>query len=241
MYLDEEGQEQVKSEYDEVSGVGRALLRRTQANYSGEVTMCDRWFGHFMESMRVLGLLDNTLVILTSDHGHSIGDRNYMGKRGYPSTPEVYDVPLMIRFPQAEHAGRVSDGFVQHHDLTAVILEAAGVKPTVEIDGIPFLEHAVTGKPGQRDHVTVGWGSTPTVITTRWWLNCKADGSGVILRDLKAADPFASSVADEHPDVVHDLFAQAKADAGGNFPGWIVELAESQADAPGCSDLAARA
>ncbi|MCK5328015.1 MAG: sulfatase, partial [Candidatus Latescibacteria bacterium] len=89
MYLDEEGREQVKSGYDGVSKMDEKLLDRTRANYSGAVTLCDRWFGYFMESMRVLGLLDNTMILLTADHGHSIGDRNYLGKRGYPSMPEV--------------------------------------------------------------------------------------------------------------------------------------------------------
>ena len=240
MYLKEEGHEQVVSAYGDVSDFGEALLARTQANYSGEVTMCDRWFGYFVESMRVLGLLDNTMVIFTSDHGHSIGDRNYMGKRGYPAAPEVYDVPLMIRFPKAEHAGRTSDILVQHHDLTAVILEAAGLEPPEPIDGFSFLGDALNGKAGQRDHATVGWGSTPTVITDRWWFNCKADGTGVVLHDLDANDPFDTNVAGEHPDLVNDLFALAKEDAGGAFPDWILELAKSQADAPGCSDLAAR-
>ena len=80
-----------------------------------------------------------------------------------------------------------------------------------------------------------------TVITDKWWFNCKADGTGVLLHDSKASDPFARNVGDEHPDVVDNLFAQAKEDAGGSFPGWILELARNQADAPGCSDLAARA
>jgi arylsulfatase A-like enzyme len=241
MYLKEKGREQVVSAYGDVSGLDGALLARTRANYSGEVTMCDRWFGYFVESMRVLGLLDNTIVIFTSDHGHSIGDRNYMGKRGYPSTSEVVDLPLMIRFPKAEHAGVTSDIFVQHHDITAVILEVANVTPSTETDGVSFLEDVLAGKPGQRDHVTVGWGSAVTVITDKWWFNCKADGTGVLLHDLKASDPFARNVGDEHPDVVDNLFAQAKEDAGGGFPGWILELARNQADAPGCSDLAARA
>ena len=109
MYLKEEGPEQVKSGYADTSKMDPYILRRTQANYSGSVTQCDRWFGYFMESMRVLGLLDNTMVVFTTDHGHSIGDKNYMGKRGYPSAPEVYDVPLMIRFPGAEHAGKKTD------------------------------------------------------------------------------------------------------------------------------------
>jgi len=240
MYSEEEGREQVVSAYGDVSWMDAALLTRTQANYCGEVTMCDRWFGYFMESMRVLGLLDNTLLIFTSDHGHSIGDRDYMGKRGYPASPEVYDVPLMVRFPGAEHAGLTSDMFVQHHDITAAILETAGVEPPDPIDGISFLDDALGGRPGQRDHVTVGWGSTPTVITRKWWFNCKADGTGVLLHDLEAEDPFAVNVADEHPDVVRELFALALEDAGGDFPDWIVELAKNQADAPGCSSLAAR-
>lgn len=244
MYLRKDSQEQVVSAYGDVSELDKALIMRTRANYSAEVTMCDRWFGYFMESLRVLGLLDNTLLIFTSDHGHSIGDRYHLGKRGYPSTPETFDVPLMVRFPAAEHAGKTSDMFVQHHDITAVILEAAGVKPPQEIDGTSFVEDALAGKPGQRDHVTVGWGSAVTVVTDRWWFNCKADGTGVLLHDLQATgqrDPFVTNVADEYPDVVNNLFAQAIEDAGGSFPDWIIELARDQADAPGCSDLVARA
>jgi arylsulfatase A-like enzyme len=241
MYSQEEGHEQVVSAYRDVSDLSAALLARTQANYSAEVTMCDRWFGYLMESLRVQGLLDNTMIVFTSDHGHSIGDRNYMGKRGYPSAPEVCDVPLMIRFPKAEHAGRQSESFVQHHDITATILEAAGVEPHAEIAGVSFLTDALQGKPGGRKHVTVGWGSSPTVVTDRWWFNCKADGSGVLLHDLETDDPFASNVADAFPDTVNELFALAKEDAGGAFPEWIITLAREQADAPGCSDLAARA
>ena len=240
MYLKDDGQEQVKSGYEDTSRLSEALLRRTQANVSGAVTLCDRWFGYFLESMRVLGLLDNTLVIFTADHGHSIGDRNYMGKRGYPSMPEVYDVPLMIRFPKAEHAGASSNMFINHTDITAAILDAAGVQPAQPLDGRHFLADALAGKPGPRGHVTIGWGSTPTVITDKWWMNCKVDGTGVLLYDLAAADPFARNLAQDQPNVVRDLFSLAKQDATGGFPEWLLELARNQADAPGCSDLAAR-
>ncbi len=241
MYLEEDGQEQVVSLYRDISDLDPKLLARTRANYSGEVTMCDRWFGFFMETLKTVGRLDDTMVILTSDHGHAIGDRGFMGKRGYPSGPEVFDVPLMIRFPGAEHAGTSSDQFVQHHDISAVILEAAGVAPPAEFDGISFLESAASAKAGQRDHVTVAWGSTLTVINDRWWLNCKADGTGVLLHDLKEAEPFGKNVAGENAAAVNELFALAKADATGGFPEWILELARSQKDAPGCSDLVARA
>jgi arylsulfatase A-like enzyme len=241
MYAPDGGREQVISTYSDVSTLDRQLLSRTQANYSAEVTMCDRWFGHFMETVRVLGLLDNTMIIFTTDHGHSIGDGKYMGKRPYPSHPSVYDVPLMIRMPGAQHAGRTSDMYVQHTDIAATIIAAAGAQPPAPIDGHAFLDKAIAARPGVRDHVTVGWGSSPTVITERWWLNCKVDGTGVLLHDRRAADPFARNVAAEHPDVVNSLFATAAADARGGFPQWLMDLARDQADAPGCSDLASRA
>ncbi len=241
MYSTVGNREQVVSTYMDKDDFPPDLLDRTRANYSGAVTMCDRWFGFLMETLRVLGRLDDTAIILTSDHGHSIGEGNYMGKRGYPSAPEVYKIPLLIRFPKARHGGHSSDMFVQHHDISAAILELAGVQPPTEIDGIPFVEDALSGRPGARQSITVGWGSTPTVITDRWWSNAKMDGSSALLYDLDAKEPFSQNVADLYPDVVDKLFAQARKDAGGAFPAWLVELAQSQADAPGCSDMAARA
>jgi len=241
MYEHGDGQEQVKSGYADTGEMDPALLRRTQANYSGAVSLCDRWFGHLMESLRVQGRLDDTAVILTSDHGHSIGDGAYMGKRGYPSSPEVFDVPLMIRLPGAEHGGTRSDLFVQHHDISAQVLHLAGVDAPAEMDGRPFLDDALAGRGGSRDHVTVGWSSAVTVIDERWWFNGKVDGTGVLLRDRTADEPFAANVAAEHPDEARRLFALAEQDAAGGFPDWLVQLAQSQKDAPGCSDLAARA
>ena len=109
-----------------------------------------------------------------------------------------------------------------------------------KIDGRPFLKDAVEGKKGTRDHVTVAWGSTPTVITDKWWFNCKVNGKGILLYDLATKDPFAKSVAGENAQVCKELFALAKEDAGNSFPEWLVGLADKEADAPGCSDLVVR-
>lgn len=88
--------------------------------------------------------------------------------------------------------------------------------------------------------MTVGWGSAMTVIDHDWWLNCKINGKGLFLRNLNSEKPFESNVADSNPDVVRDLLNKGVADAGGEFPDFIIKLAEGQADAPGCSELAAR-
>ena len=116
----------------------------------------------------------------------------------------------------------------------------AGIEPPQPLDGHPFLEGALAGKRGLRDHVTVGWGSTVTVIDERWWLNVKIDGTGAFLYDLKAPAPREKNVADENQAVVQRLFRLAVDDARGGFPDYLMELARTQTDAPGCSELATR-
>jgi arylsulfatase A-like enzyme len=239
MYDDSDGPEQVVSGYFDTSELPPELLRRTQANYSGLVTMCDRWFGHFYDALAVLGLLEETLLIVTSDHGHCIGDKRYLGKRGYPADPAVFDVPLLVRHPEGQGAGQRSDAIVQHHDLSAEMLRFAGLEPPEPIDGVPFFQEALAG--GEiRDHATVGWGAGLTVATKDWFFNAKADGTGPFLYDLAAEEPYEHNVADRHPDLVQRLYATALEDAGGRLPDYVVEMARKAKDAPGCSPLAAR-
>ena len=239
LYSEEMGQEQVKSGYS-TPDMSPQLLRRTQFNYSGLVTYCDRWFGYLMETVRVLGMLDDTVIIFTADHGHSIGDYEYMGKRGYPSAPEVYDIPLMVRHPDGKGAGERSDLLVQHTDIAGEILSVAGVEPPGKLDGMPFFDIAAEGGDQIRDHATVAWGSAVTVVDDRWWFNSKVNGKGVFLYDMNTENWYGNNVADENPGVAKRLLQLAVDDAEGSFPDFILELAENQMDAPGCSDLAAR-
>ena len=240
MYDPNDGPEWVISGYQDTTAMPPELLRRVRANYSGEVTMCDRWFGHMYDTMRALGLLENTLLIVTADHGHSIGDKSFLGKRGYPSDRSVYDVPLIIRHPQGIGAGKRSDLMLQHTDMTAQVLEFAGVKPPEKFDGRSFWKAALGGGPALKDHVTVAWGSTVTVIDDRWWLNVKIDSTGGFLYDMKSDPAFERNVADKFPDEVKRLYRLAVDDADGSFPDYLVDICAKQADAPGCSALVAR-
>jgi hypothetical protein len=129
---------------------------------------------------------------------------------------------------------------VQHTDITATILDAAGVKPPAPIHGLPFLENALNGGPPLRDHVTVAFSASVTVIDDRWWFNSKLNGKGPFLYDLQCADPFDVNMADENPEIVRQLFSIALRDAGGDIPDWVTRLADQAEDAPGCSALAAR-
>lgn len=232
--------EQVLSGYSSTEEMPSEVLRRTQANYSGLVTMCDRWFNYLYETIKNLGLLNDTLLIVTSDHGHSIGDNNYMGKRGYPSGREVFDIPLLIRHPEGIGAGRKNKFLVSHIDISATILDFARANLTKSIDGKSFWKPVIENREPIRDHVIIAWGPAVTVINDEWWLNCKINGRGPFLYNL-AKDPFLKkNIAEENKDIVNHLFAKAIADAGGSFPDYLLELAKKEIDFPGCSPIAAR-
>ena len=123
---------------------------------------------------------------------------------------------------------------------STLTLEFADLPVPNEMDGQVFFDAAAGNGKQIRDHVTVAWGPNVTVIDDKWWLNCKVDGSGVLLRDLSSANPFEQNLADQHRDVVRKLYKAALADAKTDLPDFLLEMARNQDDAPGCSDLAAR-
>lgn len=235
-----DGREQVMSPYAEMPDLPEELVRRTRANYAGLVEMVDRWFGHLMETLRVTGVLDDALVIVASDHGHDLWERRgYIGKRGYPSAPETFEVPLMVRHPAGLGAGTRCDAFVQHHDIAATVLDATGVAAPEPIDGKSFYRSAFMNAPAARDHVTVGWGSAITVIDDNWWFNSKIDGRGAFLYDTPRPAIGADNLAEKHPDVAKRMFEIGAADAKGGFPEYLLNWTAYFADASGCSPFAA--
>ena len=55
-------------------------LKYMRACYASEVTMVDRWFGQFMDKVRLMGLDKNSVICVVSDHGHQLGENGYTGK-----------------------------------------------------------------------------------------------------------------------------------------------------------------
>ena len=109
-----------------------------RALYAALVTLSDRWVGHLLDKLDVLGLSDNTLVIHLADHGHLFGDHDLQGKPG-GTLGRLYEpsirIPLMIRHPQGLGAGKRIAGLTQHVDLLSTILEFLDVAPPSDVEG----------------------------------------------------------------------------------------------------------
>ncbi|MCI0395629.1 MAG: sulfatase [Chloroflexi bacterium] len=103
-----------------------AELGFIRAQYAGKLAMVDRWFGELLEAMNQLGLWDNTLIMITTDHGHDLGERGKFGKE-YPHFDSHANIPLLIWHPAYPGNGQAITALTSTVDLFATILNAAGV------------------------------------------------------------------------------------------------------------------
>lgn len=115
--------------------------------YMGLIKQIDDQLGHLLDFMRARGLLDNTLIVFTSDHGDYLGD-HWMGEKDLFHEPSV-KVPLIVCDPsEAGDAvrGTVCDELVETIDLAPTFLEALGSDPWEQshrLEGrslLPFLQ-----------------------------------------------------------------------------------------------------
>jgi arylsulfatase A-like enzyme len=95
--------------------------------YDGEVSYVDRRVGQLVDLLRDATLLDDTLLIVTSDHGENLGDHGLMS-HAYCLYETLLRVPLILRWPEALAAGTRVTQQVQTVDIFPTVLEAAGVQ-----------------------------------------------------------------------------------------------------------------
>jgi arylsulfatase A-like enzyme len=105
-------------------------------SYDSCIAFLDASLGRLMGELRSRGLLDNTLVVITADHGEAFGDHFKYGHTNGLYLEEI-GVPLIILSPSAP-AGRAVDEPVSLRDLPATILDQLGMSA-----GSPFPGHSL--------------------------------------------------------------------------------------------------
>jgi arylsulfatase A-like enzyme len=146
--------------YDELSPVSAVdgadiEIRQMQATYFGLVAELDHHVGRVIEALKQNGMYDNTLIVLTSDHGEMLGQHYVWSKEVY--FDQAFRIPLIIRDPrpaaQARRGRRVS-AFTEAIDVAPTIIDWLGGEVPRSMDGrslLPFLEGGTPA--GWRDHV----------------------------------------------------------------------------------------
>jgi len=112
--------------------------------YEAEIAYVDELVGRFRAALEARGLLAATALAVTADHGEGLGEHReqFHGFFVYDATVRV---PLLLRLPGGELAGRVVSTAVSHVDLAPTLLELAGQPPAAGLDGESLL--AVAASP----------------------------------------------------------------------------------------------
>jgi arylsulfatase len=123
-----------------------ADVQHLLALYDGEIKYCDDRLGEMLAALQARQLLDNTLVVLTADHGDMFGEH---GKWNHTNClyEEVLRVPLFMRYSGVISPGRVVDTPVQNMDLMPTILDWTGIPipPTMQAISLRPLAEGRTG------------------------------------------------------------------------------------------------
>lgn len=193
---------------------GLTDIRYPIAQYDAEILYADEHFAEVLETLESLKIMDDTMIVFTSDHGEAFGEHQVLADHmdGYE---QVSHVPLIIRHPARIKPQQI-DALVQHIDLAPTILEAFGVPVAEELEGRslwPLLE----GKEQEHyDAVFTNQGlwSAQRAMRTKEWTLMKTIAEGILeprppteLFDRTADPAEADNVADDHPEVLADLEA----------------------------------
>ncbi len=122
----------------------KEIVEEVRRFYYANVTLIDERIGDIIAALERKGILDNTWIFYTSDHGEMLGDHLMLTKMVFYE-PSVR-VPLIVRPPGGMEA-KVIDDLVEHVDIPATIREIAGAPALKGSEGISLLGR-VTGSAG---------------------------------------------------------------------------------------------
>ncbi len=113
-------------------------LEHIIALYDGEIAYVDHHIGLIVQKLKELGIFDDTLIVITADHGDEFYEH---GGKGHRNTlfDEVIMVPLVLRLPSKIPAGKMIDEQVALIDIAPTILRICGIAPPEWMEGISLL------------------------------------------------------------------------------------------------------
>jgi arylsulfatase A-like enzyme len=95
--------------------------RQVRACYGAKLSMIDAWLGRVLDALDRHALWDDTVVVLCTDHGHYLGEKDVFGKPAVPVYEPLGHIPLLIAWPGAE--SRSVEALTTSVDLCATLLD----------------------------------------------------------------------------------------------------------------------
>jgi len=203
------------------------VQRRLRANYAGAVSCVDHWVGCLLDTIGQFGLFENSVVVFTADHGAMLGEHGQFLKGPDKLRGQVTHVPLLIRVPGSQHAGKKVEGFVQFPDVMPTLLGLLALKPPARVTAKDFWPLVAGAISHIHDHVVQTYGWVGAVRNHEWSYSeiWKPEAPPAMFRKYPDASPSTyqpqlynlekdpkelTDVADKYPDVARQMSAKLK-------------------------------
>ncbi|MFB6074138.1 MAG: sulfatase [Haloarculaceae archaeon] len=204
-YLTGEGPDNLERTPDEIAD--RDDFRRWVDGYDVGVRYMDEYLGNLLDALREAGVYEETLIVVSADHGENLGEQNVYGDHQTADHPTCR-VPLIVAGPGVEPG---VDGDLHYHlDLPPALVELAGGDVPAGWDGDSLAPSLTDGVSCGREFLVTGQGAWACQRGVRWedWLLLCTYHDGwkafqpVELYDI-ADDPHETeNLARDRPDVV---------------------------------------
>ncbi len=233
-YEDVDKEDAIDFIYPNNRDASTAEQKRMKALYCGEVTLVDKWVGAFLNQVDALKLWDDTIVMVTSDHGTQLMDRNRFGKGAAEMYPFNTRIPWYIRHPDGPRGTSIRP-FVQSHDLLPTALGLLDI-PYANVDGQNAWPLVTGERQMLRDHIVSGWASF--VTGNAGGRACVRDDAWSYMTTVHEEDPTPelyhltedpdemNNVHDQYPTIVAQQRARVEAVVGQPLPAQLNEVCD---------------
>lgn len=211
-----DGPEPYSTAYGKSDYLTDRQLERMRSLYAGEVTMADRWLGRLLDEVDALDLKENTIIMVISDHGHSLGEHGVAGKLPWAMYPELIDVPFLIDHPESRVSGEASDHYASTHDVAPTVLGALGIESPSPMDGQDLSVLLNGGDPEPRPYFTAGYHDHVWARDEDYVLIARNSRKRAQLYDLREDPGHQRNIAEDEPGIIKRMFEEyVLEDAGG--------------------------
>ncbi|MFD1772110.1 arylsulfatase [Sphingobacterium suaedae] len=206
---------------------GYASVEKPRATYAAMVSRMDHYVGQIVDKLRELDLLDNTIIMFTSDNGaHREGGADPLffnstaGLRGYKR--DLYEggirTPFIVSWPSKIKPNKTISHRAAFWDIMPTVLELSGSTMNAYTDGISFWP-TLNGHGKQKKHDYLYWefhedGGRQALLADHWKLiKLKAKSRQPVfeLYNIKKDPQETHNLIEQHPPIVKALMAQMEA------------------------------
>jgi arylsulfatase A-like enzyme len=202
-----------------------AAVRAMFDGYDTGVRYADEHIGRILNALADQGVLDETVIVISSDHGEDLGEHNIYGDH-QTADYNTTRVPLIVRWPGVtdNQAGQAKIALLYHFDFAATMIDLLGGDVPSIWDGRSFADALSDGRDEGRDFLIVSQGAWSCQRAVRWDdYHCLRSYHGghhgfhdLMLFDVRNDPHEQHDLALTHPDLVREAMRR--------LDNWMAEM-----------------